>query len=435
MRDMFLVALLFYFQSAQAWLSPRRQSLAPDVSVLLRVSSPSPDAVPASFTPEDDKEHDDSGEEEEFLKQCQVLCDERNLPFQNIKNCRDLASVRNSPIKPNRIFRTGRLSDATEDDIQLFLRDLNLTTIVDLRSPTELKDDPTLFRSAVFANFTNLVWQEKGRGKDGVVKELPPGESPVKKRRFRRKTRSNNHAQEDDELREEIDEIEHIDDEEDHHVEFVIPEAAVDALGPVPHRKERHFVSMMNEWKYVKGTVSKLRKRDITKAIMKSPGALVSRRVRSSIKKPFLDEINDGGLPMLNELLLRFGAPGIKYVLELCADRTRHPIAFHCTAGKDRTGIIAAIILGLCGVEPEDIVEDYTLSANVYAQMNDHKAMVGALSQRNLDPKTFLGAPPAVMREILEAINSEYGSIEQYCTWIGFGPEKQQELIDACTSD
>ena len=191
----------------------------------------------------------------------------------------------------------------------------------------------------------------------------------------------------------------------------------------------------MNEFKYVKGTVSKLRKRDITKAIMKSPGALVSRRVRTSIKKPFLDEINDGGLPMLNELLLRFGAPGIRYVLELCADRTRHPIAFHCTAGKDRTGIIAAIILGLCGLKPEDIVEDYSLSANVYAEMNDHKAMVGALSQRNLDPKTFLGAPPAVMREILEAIDAEYGSIEQYCTWIGFGPEKQKELIEACTLD
>jgi len=85
---------------------------------------------------------------------------------------------------------------------------------------------------------------------------------------------------------------------------------------------------------------------------------------------------------MLNELLLRFGAPGIKYVLELCADADRHPIAFYCTAGKDRTGMIAAIILALCGTRAEDIVEDYTLSANVYAEMNDHQAMVGALSQR-----------------------------------------------------
>ena len=91
--------------------------------------------------------------------------------------------------------------------------------------------------------------------------------------------------------------------------------------------------------------------------------------------------------------------------------------------------------MGLCGVKPEDIVEDYTLSANVYAQMNDHKAMVGALSQRNLDPKTFLGAPPGVMRQILESIDENYGSVQGYCDWIGFGPEKQKALVHACLDD
>ena len=197
-------------------------------------------------------------------------------------------------------------------------------------------------------------------------------------------------------------------------------------------RKERHFVSLMNEFKYVKGTVSKVRKRDITKAIIKAPGAVFSKRVRSSLKKPFLDEINGGGLPMLNELLLRFGAPGIRYVLELCANEQRHPVAFYCTAGKDRTGILAAIILSLCGVSEESITEDYTLSANVYAEMNDHQAMVGALSQRSLDPKIFLGAPAYVMRDTLVTITEQYGSVEGYCNWIGFTPEQQQQLRNAC---
>jgi len=200
-----------------------------------------------------------------------------------------------------------------------------------------------------------------------------------------------------------------------------------DTTAAVP-RKERYFVSLMNEFKYVRGTVSKVRKRDIARSLLQSPGALLSRRVRTSCKKPFIKEINDGGLPMLNELLLRFGAPGIQYVLELCADPNRHPVAFYCTAGKDRTGMIAAIILALCQVPRKDIVEDYTLSANVYAEMNDHSAMVGALSQRNLDPKTFLCAPPHVMRDTLDIINAEYGSVQEYCNWIGFGPEKQEQL-------
>jgi len=188
----------------------------------------------------------------------------------------------------------------------------------------------------------------------------------------------------------------------------------------------------MNELKYVKGTVSKVRKRDIAKVLIECPGALVSKRVRGHIKKPFLDEINDGGLPMLNEVVLKFGAPGIHYVLDLCKDKTRHPIAFYCTAGKDRTGIISAIILAALGVDDEDIIEDYSLSANVYAEMNDHKAMVGALSQRSLDAKTFLGAPPEVMRETLKNINEKWGSVEGYLNWIGFDEEDRKQLKAAC---
>merc|ERR1719162_2666401 len=138
---------------------------------------------------------------------------------------------------------------------------------------------------------------------------------------------------------------------------------------------------------------------------------------------------------MLNELLLRFGAPGIKYVLDLISDANRHPVAFYCTAGKDRTGMIAAIILALLGTEDEAIVEDYSLSANVYAEMNDHKAMVGALSQRNLDAKTFLGAPPEVMADTLIAIEEIYGSVEGYCDWIGFGPEKRDKLRKVLTEE
>lgn len=202
----------------------------------------------------------------------------------------------------------------------------------------------------------------------------------------------------------------------------------------ISNNRKRHFVSLMNEYKYVRGVVRKLRKRDVLKVVLKSPGALFSRRVRKALKNVFLDEINDGGLHLLNELMLRMGAPGIRYCLELISDRENHPILFHCTAGKDRTGIIAALILALVGVPDYAIVQDYTLSANVYAEMNDHTAMVGALSQRNLDPKTFLGAPPQVMQDTLESIRETYGSIEGYCDWIGFGPEMRENLKVALTA-
>lgn len=67
--------------------------------------------------------------------------------------------------------------------------------------------------------------------------------------------------------------------------------------------------------------------------------------------------------------------------------------------------------------------------------MNDHKAMVGALSQRNLNPKTFLGAPPQVMRDTLENIEKQFGSIDGYCDWIGFDVKSREKLRNACMGD
>lgn len=377
-------------------------------------------------------------EEKEFLVRTAALCQERNLPLQKVKNARDLASVRNSPIKPGRVYRIGRVSDATKEDMQILFGDIGVKTLVDLRSPTELKDDPTLEREEVFANFTDMVFYEQRR----LVKELGPEEKRMQRRRTRdRVINAVNGARKgtkdlmfgfvDNFFG--SDEDEEDDGEDEECIGCIEAEKLIEESAWRRNRKERHFVSIMNELKYVRGTLSKLRKRDIAKTIIKSPTTIISKSARENIKKPFLDEINSGGLPMLNELLLRFGAPGIKYVLDLISDANRHPVAFYCTAGKDRTGMIAAIILALLETEDDAIVEDYSLSANVYAEMNDHKAMVGALSQRSLDAKTFLGAPPQVMEDTLKNIRKDYGSVEEYLDFIGFGEESRKRLIYALT--
>jgi hypothetical protein len=434
-------------------------------------------------------EDEKTPEEKAFFDRTKVLCNERNLSLMKVKNARDLASVANSPIEPNRIYRTGRLSDATAEDTALLFGDeIGIRTLIDLRSPTELKDDPTLDREEVFGNFSNLIWVERDHGK---VVELNAGEPRMKKKEDKKRVRDHvkdlvggvksgvdaalhdtplDSVEDESELNYELKNIRKAvdisalvtpgDDEEELLIEtdrLIGDDVDADfngddALkGEKKHkrfvkeylpgtigqdktrgtRKERHFVSLMNELKYVKGTLSKLRKRDIAKVIIKSPGAIVSKRVRTGCKDVFLSEINAGGLPMLNDLILRFGAPGIKYVLDLCADTSRHPIAFYCTAGKDRTGVIAAVILALIGVPEEDIVEDYSLSANVYAEMNDNKAMVGALKQRSVDPKTFLGAPPSVMKATLQIIKENYGSVEGYCDYIGFGKDDREKLKSA----
>ena len=382
---------------------------------------------------------ENTDEEKEFFARTAQLCQERNLPLQKVKNARDLASVRNSPVKPGRVYRIGRVSDATPEDLDILYGEIGIKTLVDLRSPTELKDDMTLERDEVFSNFTDMVFYESR----GLVKELGPEEKRMQKKRKRDRIKNavngarkgtkdvvigfvDNFFGSDDE-----DEM----DEDEECIDCLEASKMIEESARRRNRKERHFVSIMNELKYVRGTLSKLRKRDIAKTILKSPTTIISKTARENIKKPFLEEINGGGLPMLNDLLLRYGAPGIKYVLDLVSDVNRHPVAFYCTAGKDRTGMIAAIILALLGTEDSAIVEDYSLSANVYAEMNDHKAMVGALSQRSLDAKTFLGAPPHVMEDTLKNIRRDYGSVEKYLDFIGFDDKSRQRLIYALTED
>jgi protein-tyrosine phosphatase len=56
------------------------------------------------------------------------------------------------------------------------------------------------------------------------------------------------------------------------------------------------------------------------------------------------------------------GHAAIRKVVETLADASRLPAVFHCAAGKDRTGIIAALTLALIGVPAEPIADDYALS-------------------------------------------------------------------------
>jgi len=319
-------------------------------------------------------------EEIEQNKRKNDFREDRVIPFDCIENARDLSSIGHSPVKPGRILRMGKVSNASDKDADILLNELKIKTLVDLRSRTELKDDTTLNNENIVKNYTTIVWSER----DDSNKELPDGWV----RNWLKGTKAHFTGNEE--------------------------------------RKERHFVSIMDQMKYAKGTLSKLRKRDIAVALVKDQV--------SGVKEVFLTEINEGGLPMMNDLLLKMGSQGIKRVLEIIADKTRHPIAFYCTAGKDRTGLISAIILSLLGVPDKDIVEDYCLSSNVYSKMGDKSATVGALNQRNLDPEKFLIAPPEVMQAILNDIKENYNSVEGYLDHIGFDEEDRKRLKDALTT-
>ena len=85
------------------------------------------------------------------------------------------------------------------------------------------------------------------------------------------------------------------------------------------------------------------------------------------------------------------------------------PAVFHCTAGKDRTGMVAALVLGMVGVEPEAIIADYALTDAAMPQIMER---FGAQSQ----PEATVELLPAIMRAeassmrtFLAAVDERYG--------------------------
>src|SRR5262245_58849167 len=61
--------------------------------------------------------------------------------------------------------------------------------------------------------------------------------------------------------------------------------------------------------------------------------------------------------------LLERLAPELRIIIERAVDAPARPVLFHCAAGKDRTGIAAAVLLGLLGVPDDVILDDYALTS------------------------------------------------------------------------
>ena len=85
---------------------------------------------------------------------------------------------------------------------------------------------------------------------------------------------------------------------------------------------------------------------------------------------PFMEELPDaqdferrpGFLGSQYREFLSDAGGQIRAALEVLADPGALPAVFHCTAGKDRTGVLSAIVLSLLGVDEPTVVADYALS-------------------------------------------------------------------------
>jgi len=118
-----------------------------------------------------------------------------------------------------------------------------------------------------------------------------------------------------------------------------------------------------------------------------------------------------GYLAMLENQAALFGE-----LLRVVADAANHSVVIHCTAGKDRTGLGAALLLGAVGVADDMIVEDYALTDQYRSQ---HRlAEIGPqLEAQGLDIddlKVLFTAPAETMAITLTHLTDRWGGIEAY---------------------
>ncbi len=101
--------------------------------------------------------------------------------------------------------------------------------------------------------------------------------------------------------------------------------------------------------------------------------------------------------------------------LKVIAMQENLPLIFHCAVGKDRTGILAAILLSVLGVADADIINDYAASE---AYMKDLLVRIKNEPSKNEHPQDlpdyFWEAAPESMAVFLSMTKREYGSAKGY---------------------
>ena len=118
--------------------------------------------------------------------------------------------------------------------------------------------------------------------------------------------------------------------------------------------------------------------------------------------------------------------------LEIIADSANHPLLFHCGAGKDRSGLVAAFTLSVLGVAEDDIIADYILSAR-----HMQKLVVLMSNEPNIPddiknlPAWSWEATPEAMASLMSYLKREFGSAQGYLEACGTEPSLFDRLEKA----
>ena len=113
----------------------------------------------------------------------------------------------------------------------------------------------------------------------------------------------------------------------------------------------------------------------------------------------------------------------IKKVMETIIE-SKGGVLFHCAGGKDRTGVIAMLLLGACGVSEADIISNYEVTFT-YLKQNSELA-----SETRQYPIDVMMSKPEYIEKLIRHISEKYRTAAQYLYSIGLSEQEVLSLQD-----
>lgn len=131
--------------------------------------------------------------------------------------------------------------------------------------------------------------------------------------------------------------------------------------------------------------------------------------------------------------MLAEASPKFADAINLLAQASVLPAVFHCAAGKDRTGLLAALVLGSLGVDASIIAADYGLTQQatlrLIAWASEHQPDLADLYKTM--PARFSAADPRAMQVILADLTTKHGTVHDYVRDIGVSDETLARLASS----
>lgn len=159
--------------------------------------------------------------------------------------------------------------------------------------------------------------------------------------------------------------------------------------------------------------------------------------VRISLS-PFSPEIDWANLQLQERYveMLHEGGESMRTIFGWLASSASGACVFHCTGGKDRTGVVAAVLLRVLGVSRDDVIADYAVSEkNLRSVLESYRDEMIRQGMDDAAIAYLTSSPPERMERTLAELDRIWGSPESYLQSVGVNADVINRLRASLLED